>query len=530
MTNIRSHPEISSTAIELGILSTRSEIEGQLDPAARKSLGQVMTPWPVASFMASLLPFDRDDLRLLDPGAGVGTLAAAVIDRALRHDARPRRISVLAYEVDEIMRKGLEVNLRLCADIAAEGDIDVSWEIADSDFVLDAALFSPGTGRPYWRGCADAVIMNPPYRKINVGSEHRNAAAVIGVETTNLYAAFVAAGLTALRPSGHLVAITPRSFCNGSYFRPFRSFMLDHAALRRMHVFASRGRTFRDSAVLQETIITQFQAAATQSDVVITEADEPIAGVCATPTRFSSVVHPDDDDRFIRTPSTEAEIALAERMATMPATLSDLGLTVSTGRVVDFRATEYLSLTADGATVPLLYASHFKHGEVVWPLGWTDKPERIRSVPETASLLVPEGDYVVVKRFTAKEERRRVVATCVRKGALDAQVVGFENHLNYFHISGQPLDAVVAVGLTAYLNTTFVDEYFRTFSGHTQVNATDLKSLRYPTITELHRLGIVIGEATANAGLVDEALALVAFRKDSQSRNPDDRDQESPPS
>jgi adenine-specific DNA-methyltransferase len=37
----------------------------------------------------------------------------------------------------------------------------------------------------------------------------------------------------------------------------------------------------------------------------------------------------------------------------------------------------------------------------------------------------------------------------------------------------------------AYLNSQEVDDYFRVFSGHTQVNATDLRRLRYPTIEQL---------------------------------------------
>jgi hypothetical protein len=38
-------------------------------------------------------------------------------------------------------------------------------------------------------------------------------------------------------------------------------------------------------------------------------------------------------------PSTEREIDIASQMALLPATLDDLGLNVSTGRVVDFRTT-----------------------------------------------------------------------------------------------------------------------------------------------------------------------------------------------
>jgi adenine-specific DNA-methyltransferase len=53
----------------------------------------------------------------------------------------------------------------------------------------------------------------------------------------------------------------------------------------------------------------------------------------------------------------------------------------------------------------------------------------------------------------------------------------------------------LAKGLAAFLNSTLVDIYFRQFNGHTQVNATDLRNLRYPTRTELESLGRRIGEA-----------------------------------
>ena len=40
-----------------------------------------------------------------------------------------------------------------------------------------------------------------------------------------------------------------------------------------------------------------------------------------------------------------------------------------------------------------------------------------------------------------------------------------------------------------FLNSSIVDMYLREFSGHTQVNAADLRSLFYPTLSQLVRLG-----------------------------------------
>jgi adenine-specific DNA-methyltransferase len=67
--------------------------------------------------------------------------------------------------------------------------------------------------------------------------------------------------------------------------------------------------------------------------------------------------------------------------------------------------------------------------------------------------------------------------------------VGFENHLNYFHACGAALESTVARGLVAFLNSSRVDSYFRQFNGLTQVNATDLRTLRYPARSVLSVLG-----------------------------------------
>jgi len=47
------------------------------------------------------------------------------------------------------------------------------------------------------------------------------------------------------------------------------------------------------------------------------------------------------------------------------------------------------------------------------------------------------------------------------------------------------------VGGAAFLNTEAVDEAFRRFNGHTQVNATDLRNMKYPSRATL----LAIGEA-----------------------------------
>jgi len=138
--------------------------------------------------------------------------------------------------------------------------------------------------------------------------------------------------------------------------------------------------------------------------------------------------------------------------------------------------------------VPLLYPHHFSNGALVWPKSHK-KPNALQLTQNIKKWLMPRGHYVLVKRFSAKEERRRLVAYYLPYEALDAAYIGFENHWNVFHFDKHGMDEDTARGLSTFLNSTVLDEHFRVFSGHTQVNATDLRNMRYPSRDQLRELG-----------------------------------------
>jgi adenine-specific DNA-methyltransferase len=125
----------------------------------------------------------------------------------------------------------------------------------------------------------------------------------------------------------------------------------------------------------------------------------------------------------------------------------------------------------------------------MWPKTNGKKPNALQDNPETRKWLMPQGCYTLTRRFSSKEERRRIFAAVYDPAKVSADWIGFENHLNVFHQHGQGLPLLLARGLALYLNSTVVDRYFRLFNGHTQVNASDLRSLPYPSRTTLIALG-----------------------------------------
>lgn len=59
------------------------------------------------------------------------------------------------------------------------------------------------------------------------------------IETVNLYSAFIWLAILQLAEKGEIAAITPRSFCNGTYFRPFRQAFLLEMKLQKIDAFES---------------------------------------------------------------------------------------------------------------------------------------------------------------------------------------------------------------------------------------------------------------------------------------------------
>jgi adenine-specific DNA-methyltransferase len=355
----------------------------------------------------------------------------------------------------------------------------------------------------------EAAIVNPPYRKINTDSVERRALRRVGVETSNLYTGFIALIQRLLVPGGQLVGITPRSFCNGRYFRPFREEFLSHLELRRLHVFDSRSIVFGSDDVLQENII--FHAAKGRSQpgevIISSSSGAPGDAVSETLVPFTDVAHPHEKEKFIHIPSASLQTVAKQTMSGFSSSLESLGISVSTGRVVDFRLKDALRQMPERGTAPLVYPGHFNGGTVHWPRLDGRKPNAILDTPETRPWLVPSGVYLLTKRFTSKEERRRLVACLFDPNEIEAEWLGFENHLNYFHQSGHGLERNLALGLFAFLNSTVVDQYFRRFSGNTQVNATDLRSLSYPDRAALHAMGCEMASPDLTQEEIDDLVA-----------------------
>lgn len=182
-------------------------------------------------------------------------LFATCVETLISKVNRPLSIEVVAYETDSTILPYLEATLKRCQSLCTSNGIEFHGIIKGEDFVSAAVAEIRGSlflapGKPFTH-----VILNPPYKKINSQTAISRMLYSSGIEVANLYAVFVWLSMLLLEQGGQMVAITPRSFCNGPYFKKFRAAFLHMMSLKRTHIFESRKKAFGDDNVLQENII-----------------------------------------------------------------------------------------------------------------------------------------------------------------------------------------------------------------------------------------------------------------------------------
>src|SRR5438128_1057854 len=138
------------------LLSFAAEQQRRFDsatlPSARKENGHFGTPAAIADFMAAMFSeIPPGTIRILDPGAGVGTLSAAVCQRILRQKS-PRHIEIELWETNPSLIPLLRNTMDRCRHVLAEADHQLDYTICVADFILANArktLFTDGTAESF---------------------------------------------------------------------------------------------------------------------------------------------------------------------------------------------------------------------------------------------------------------------------------------------------------------------------------------------------------------------------------------------
>ena len=453
--------------------------------AQRKKYGQFFTSKETASFMASLfdIPEDITDISILDPGAGSGILSVALIERLLGiHSIE--KIELVCYENDLSILKLLQSNIDW---ICSQSTKEIRCKILSDNYILSQMTdYNNMLGANPSSKKFDFVIGNPPYIKIPKDAHEALAMPDVCHGAPNLYFLFASMSMFNLKENGEMVYIIPRSWTSGAYFKQFRKKFLQEGALEHIHLFVSRDKVFEKENVLQETIIIKAKKTVQKPDMLTITTTKSNADFSAKTTfkaPYTTVVNGKDSYVYLVTNADEIEVL--NKVNQWKDTLPDMGLKMKTGLTVDFRNREALRNLREADAVPIFYAQHIQNGRVVFPVG----KEYEYIVTKQNSLLQQNTNYLFVKRFTAKEERRRLqCGIYLSRKHPEYAKISTQNKINF--ICGlSELSECIVYGLYVLFNSTLYDCYYRILNGSTQVNSTEINSMPIPPLKAIEAMG-----------------------------------------
>lgn len=461
----------------------------------KKHKGQFFTPLAISEFMGGLAtPSGKKNIYVLDPGCGLAILSCTLIEH-LVEAGKSEHISLALYETDKKVVPLTEDVLSYLKVWCQERDVNLDYQLNESDFVLEKCECLDGTdtifGDMFDTERFDYIISNPPYFKVAKDDIHTRSCASIVDGQTNIYALFMAICAKMLAEGGQMIFITPRSFASGRYFQSFRDFLFQHVSIDLIHLFNTRKDTFAKDEVLQELVIMRMVPVGNSERIIvsysqgISDLDHPYQKEYVA----SEIVDVSSDEKVVYLPVDGHDEAILSLFRSWGGNMEKYGIKISTGPVVAFRAYDFIVNKPSDDTVPLYWLHNVVKMLCDHPVQKKDKGQYIKVTPETKTALLPNKNYVLLRRFSSKDDSSRLVAAPYFGNMAQYEFVGIENKLNYIYRPKGHLRRDEVMGITALLDSEMFDAWFRTFNGNINVSATELRMMPLPPIETIREIG-----------------------------------------
>lgn len=452
-------------------------------------LGRLFTKKGTAALMASLfdlsLPDGREQVSILDPGAGTGILSAALIE-ALCKAGQVKEIALTCYENDPdyipMLTKDLTAIRRKCR---REYGVKLNYIIKEENFVLSARdMYTPSLFAAQEPPFFDMVIASPPAELLDKQSPEALSLSELSGADPDLAYFFAAFSMLALREGGQMVTMLPVAFAANVYRADIRRFLDSAGHLTHVHSFFRKTKSAYHPDASRRSAIFRYVKAKRPEDayVAVSSSLDEGSEITYLPSMpYDEVVRPGGEILLLQS-KEDADILAFIR--SFPETLESLGLRMRTGLVLESRYPESIRQAPEEGAVPLIHPENIENGLIHLPV-------KRYIIPRIPSLAQPNKNMLFCKRVPAKRDKRHLLCAAYLASQFPHnRLISTHNKLNFIDFADQrEMDSPFLYGLYAVLSSDLYERYCTLLSKATQINAADYRDLPLPDEETLRQIG-----------------------------------------
>ena len=459
-------------------------------------LGRLFTKKDTARLMAELCEIpDKEKLYILDPGAGTGILAAALIEKICKSgNSNIKEIYLTCYETNPDFLPMLRNNLeRIRKKCRHDFKIKLISNISDKSFLIDCAdsyresLFADENLK------YDIIIANPPEELLEKSSVEASVFADICTSDTDASVLFTMLSAVMLNEGGQICALLPTQIAYSAYLAKFRRKLLSLVYIERMHIFAKKAKAKYAADPTKKSMIFKMRAGETPNAIYISSSydDGALENVKLLPAFEQSYIIRGEDKNIVLVKNDE-EAEILKYVESQPATLSSLGLKMKTGLTLESRYPDLLRDNISENVLPLISPNCIKNGRITFPL-----PNRKNQfiMPRIPSLMQKNKNMLFIKRVPAKSDGRRFICGIYLASQFPKfRYISTHNKLNYLdYEDDREMNAAMIHGVYAVLSSMLYERYCAIISLSAQINAKDYYDLPMPSEETLCAIGAKLG-------------------------------------
>lgn len=437
-----------------------------------KKNSQYFTPVEEVEKMMEDLPINEaETVKILDPSCGNGILLLKILEKLLHY----HHIKSLVIDVYDIDAKLLS-NVKQIIETIKFTKTELKIRYINESFLdnVDSEKY-------------DYIIMNPPYKKINVEMVTEDLKHFLYGQP-NLYHLFIAKALDMLKVNGVLCVVSPKNYLSGKYTEKLRRYIINNFSIIKIHT--NNRRTTFGYNITQETCISHIKKS-DESKVMISYNGNPKFEV------KSNEIILENDTNIIYTPRSMEDYKIIKRFEKFPIGTIGTNILMKTGKIVQFRVNKKeINLREEeffhfDNGVPLIVYRHINTDRVKYePLINKNKNKAITLLDDktNSSLLVKNSNYVLIRKIIDKKYDKLIHSVGYLK-ELEAEMIALDNGIAYLTNRHDSLSREEVLGLQCILMSKQFDDYYRMINSSNTINVYELENMHFPDLKTIKLIG-----------------------------------------